>query len=228
MDRRPGSNGYLFPSVGVCNCAEGASHGSAHLSTSGSCLALPSGLDFVAEGNASRAKFRKYQELAMNQNEARRPIDGEGTRPRRKSPLVPREASGLAGGLASLGLYASGVSRPLADEPNCGLPTPPQGLDRRRRLIHSPRRRPSGCGGACAEVVADPVALKKLTEAYGMLKALQSTPDSPINWCNQANIHYNHCSFPSRMLTTSRSTSAGSSSRGTEAIFTSTSQSSAI
>ncbi len=26
-------------------------------------------------------------------------------------------------------------------------------------------------------------------------KALQSTPDSPINWCNQANIHFNHCSL---------------------------------
>ena len=24
---------------------------------------------------------------------------------------------------------------------------------------------------------------------------LQSSPDSPINWCNQANIHFNHCSL---------------------------------
>ena len=44
--------------------------------------------------------------------------------------------------------------------------------------------------------MADPAALQQLVNAYGAPKALLSPPDSPINWCNQANIHYNHCSFP--------------------------------
>ena len=44
--------------------------------------------------------------------------------------------------------------------------------------------------------MADPAALQQLVNAYGALKVLLSPPDSLINWCNQANIHYNHCSFP--------------------------------
>jgi polyphenol oxidase len=58
------------------------------------------------------------------------------------------------------------------------FPANPQ--PRHRRCLHA--------------VASDPAALAQLTKAYAAMKNLQSTPDNPLNWCNQANLHYMHCS----------------------------------
>lgn len=107
-----------------------------------------------------------------------------------------RDASVLAGGLAAAGLFAPGAFGALVDQPACGFPTPPAGTEPQAQAYTFPAGAPQRVRRSLQEVVADPAALQQLVNAYGALKALLSPPDSPINWCNQANIHYNHCSFP--------------------------------
>jgi polyphenol oxidase len=106
-----------------------------------------------------------------------------------------RGAGVLAAGLAASDQFDPRALGAWVDEPACALPTPPAGTEPQAPAYSFPPAAPQRVRRSLAEVVADQASLNELVKAYGALKALQSTPDDPVNWCNQANIHYNHCSL---------------------------------
>ena len=108
--------------------------------------------------------------------------------------------------LAKAGLAASGLvlgmapfrSSLLPAAQDCQLVPPPSaGQEQRAQAYQFPSTDQPRVRKSLFDVVASPADLANLMKAYQALKDLQAmTPDSPINWCNQANVHYNHCSFP--------------------------------
>lgn len=100
--------------------------------------------------------------------------------------------AGVAGGLAACGSRLAGGAE---DSPKCELKPPPAtGSETQATAYPFPRFAKTRYRRSLREVVADPKALAKLTDAYGKLKKLPK--DDPRSWCEQANLHYKHCSFP--------------------------------
>ena len=113
-----------------------------------------------------------------------------------RAARIPPRRGALASSLAASGLFAPSVFGAMVDEPPVACRRLPREPSRRRRPFRFRPTRRSGFAGAWRRSWPTRPRLKQLVKAYGALKALQSSPDNPINWCNQANIHYNHCSFP--------------------------------
>jgi polyphenol oxidase len=92
-----------------------------------------------------------------------------------------------AGGLALGGLADLPASR-AAEVPQCAIPDPPQtGTEPRAPSYSFPSPAVMRVRKSFADLTPDEI--KDLAKAYGQLKAEQGS----LSWCDQANIHANHC-----------------------------------
>src|SRR6516164_6308949 len=121
--------------------------------------------------------------LTMSAHEPSRPAAARAAANSRRDFLL---GAGLTvGGLTALAARAD-------DPPKCDPPTPPMhGAEQQAPAYRFPRLARTRVRKNVFEVVDDKAELKRLTDAYGLLKKLDK--DDPRSWCNLANQHELHC-----------------------------------
>ncbi|HEY7312075.1 MAG TPA: tyrosinase family protein [Gemmataceae bacterium] len=115
-------------------------------------------------------------------------LDTNDDTPRASSRRAFLQTGALAaGGLALAGLTSLPGAQAAGDD-QCSIPAPPgDGTEKRAPAYSFPANAPPRIRKSFAELTPDEV--KELTEAYRLLKK----KEGDLSWCNQANIHANHC-----------------------------------